>query len=87
MVDFAEKVGISRVTVRNVESGKSKPQKATLKMWALATGVNYEWLLNGTTPPPGNGESVAEGAPSQIRTDDLFFKRRQIARPVTPVAA
>lgn len=87
MVDFAQKVGISRVTVRNVESGKSKPQQATLKMWALATGVNYEWLLTGKTPPPGQGDGVAEGAPSRIRTDDLFFKSRQSRRPASPVAA
>lgn len=75
MVEFAEKVGISRVTVRNVESGKSHPQQATLKMWALATGVNFEWLLTGETPPPGSGDGVENGAPSEIRTHDLFFKR------------
>lgn len=78
IVEFAEKVGISRVTVRNAESDRTEPQMNTIKLWALATGVNYEWLLNGTTPPPEDGEGVAEpGAPSQIRTDDLFFKSRQ----------
>lgn len=84
---FAEKVGISKATVTNAESGKNRPQKNTIKIWALATGVDYEWLLTGKTPPPGDGDGVSEGAPSRIRTDDLFFKRRQIARPASPVAA
>ncbi len=79
MGEFAEKVGLSRVTVGNAESGKKKPLEVTLKRWSLATGVSYEWLLNGTTPPPEDGEGVAEpGAPSQIRTDDLFFTREML---------
>ncbi len=77
--EFAEKTGISKATVTNAESGKNKPFKNTIKIWALATGVDYEWLLNGTTPPPEDGEGVAEpGAPSQIRTDDLFFTREML---------
>lgn len=87
MGEFAEKVGISRVTVGNAESGKKQPLEVTLKRWALATGVNYEWLLTGKTPPPGQGDGVSDGAPSQIRTDDLFFKSRQNRRPASPVAA
>lgn len=75
IVEFADKVGISRVTVRNAESDRTEPHKNTVKMWALATGVSYEWLLNGKTPPPGSGDGVENGAPSRIRTDDLFFKR------------
>lgn len=76
-VEFAEKTGISRATISNAETGRSEPQKTTIKVWALATGVNYEWLLTGKTPPPNDGDGVECRAPSQIRTDDLFFKRRQ----------
>lgn len=78
IVEFAEKMGISRATVSAAESGKNEPHKNTVKMWALATGVSYEWLLNGKTPPPGNGDGVEDGAPSQIRTDDLFFTREML---------
>lgn len=78
IVEFAEKVGISRGTVNNAEHGKREPSTPTIKMWALATGVDYNWLLTGETPPPGTGEGVSEGAPSQIRTDDLFFTREML---------
>lgn len=87
IVEFAEKVGISRVTVNNAEGNKKRPQQATLKMWALATGVNYEWLLTGETPAPSDdGTGVEYRAPSQIRTDDLFFKRQQKAQRLGTVS-
>lgn len=78
VVEFSEKVGIGRGTVNNAERGHREPSRNTVRIWSLATGVSYEWLLNGTTPPPEDGEGVEYRAPSQIRTDDLFFKSRQL---------
>ena len=58
--DFAERVGISRATVSNVERGATKPSKLVVRAWALATGVQLRWLETGETPtgsdPDGGGE-------------------------------
>jgi transcriptional regulator with XRE-family HTH domain len=45
--DFARKVGLSRETVRNVETGRVEPRGVTLNAWAFATGVSVEWLAHG----------------------------------------
>lgn len=76
--ELAQKIGMSRATVSSAENGKNEPYKNTVKLWALATGVDFYWLLTGETPAPSDdGTGVEYRAPSQIRTDDLFFKRRQ----------
>lgn len=78
-VEFAEKIGLAAATVGNAESGRKKPHRNNIKLWALATGVSYEWLLSGETPAPSDdGTGVEYRAPSQIRTDDLFFKRPEL---------
>lgn len=59
--DFAEKTGISRATISAAENGHRRPIRSTVKLWALATGVNVEWLETGVTPENndgGNGESM-----------------------------
>lgn len=53
---LADRMGISRQSVSNAESGRTKPRKITLNAWALATGVPVSWLQNGETPAgPGEG--------------------------------
>lgn len=48
--ELAERAGISRQTVSNAERGAGHPQRATLRVWAMATGVPLEWLLEGDKP-------------------------------------
>lgn len=59
--DLAEMVGISRTSVSNAESGKTRPRKITLNAWALATGVPVTWLQTGEAPadPDGGDEGSA----------------------------
>lgn len=44
---LAELAGLSRATVSNAERGVGIPQRATMMMWALATGVDLDWLAEG----------------------------------------
>ena len=44
---LAERAGLSRATVSNAERGVGIPQRATLLVWAMATGVDPEWLMAG----------------------------------------
>jgi transcriptional regulator with XRE-family HTH domain len=45
--DLCDATGISMTSISNVETGKVTPRKTTLMLWALATGVSYEWLATG----------------------------------------
>ncbi|WP_076676454.1 helix-turn-helix transcriptional regulator [Microbacterium sp. ru370.1] len=55
----AEALGVSRQTVSNYERGFTQPRRATVLAWAMATGVDTEWLERGTENPrpdnPGGG--------------------------------
>ena len=50
--DLAEAIEVSRETVSNYEHGHTKPRRITLRLWALATGVDSQWLETGEVPTP-----------------------------------
>lgn len=61
---LAERMGVSRNTVSNHESGATKNIRGiTLKAWALACGVPLMWLQDGSITGPG------DGAPPSIQPD------------------
>lgn len=62
--EFAEHAGISRATIGNAESGRKTPHKSTVKLWALATGVDAFWILNGYEKSPS---PEGEGLSSVVR--------------------
>ncbi|RXZ51919.1 helix-turn-helix domain-containing protein [Agromyces binzhouensis] len=46
--ELAEIAGLSRATISAAENGHRRPAKATIAMWALATGVSRDWLAGET---------------------------------------
>ena len=64
--ELADATGISRNTIANYENldWDRKRNPAYIKLWALATGMPYEWLM-GSVPGPG------DGIPQQHRRNDL----------------
>lgn len=44
---MADYIGKSRNTVGNYLAGRSKPDLAVLRVWALRCGVPLEWLRTG----------------------------------------
>lgn len=56
MQELAAATGISRGTIRNYESlDWARPRNAAyIRLWALATGMPYDWLMGGV-PQPGDG--------------------------------
>lgn len=38
---------IARTTISNAENGRSTPSRATIALWAMATGVSRTWLQTG----------------------------------------
>lgn len=51
--EFAAELDISRNSVGNYESGRTRPIPVILKAWAFRCRVSYDWLLTGETPPQG----------------------------------
>ena len=47
---FADIVGLSRVTVSKYENGHVTPQLHNLRAWAEVTGVDFDWLETGKAP-------------------------------------
>jgi transcriptional regulator with XRE-family HTH domain len=54
--DMAEVLGVSPTTVRNYRAGRTTPNRATLRVWALKCGVPFGWLLTGEIDLTGPGE-------------------------------
>lgn len=59
--DFAEQIGVSHGTVTSAELDQRAVRPITIKMWAMATGVDLDWLNTGVVtadnPDGGPGES------------------------------
>lgn len=48
--EIADYLDVSRNTVSTWINGRITPSTQTVRLWALRTGVPYEWLRDGTTP-------------------------------------
>lgn len=63
--ELAERIGVSRNTIGNMEKGRGKPRQIVLNAWALATGVPVKWIENGDAPSPdGDGGITSPGSTS-----------------------
>ena len=48
--EFAQATSLARATISAAENGHRVPSRANVRLWALATGVPYEWIMTGETP-------------------------------------
>lgn len=71
MAALAAELGVSEASVSRYESGKQNPRRAQVLTWALATGVDCDWLLDGTdhalrgaeSPVPAPAPAAPAGGP------------------------
>lgn len=69
---------VHRNTVSGWLHGRINPDIRTLRLWALMTGVPFEWLKDGIEPHhPGGPDDGATGQTSQ--PTDLDTRRRRPA--------
>lgn len=66
-VEFSQRTSMARGTISAAENGKRVPSRANIRLWAMATGVPFEWLVNGETPPDGGGVSMSRLSESNRR--------------------
>ena len=45
--EMTDYLGLSRYSVSRFITGAGQPSTQTLRLWALRTGVPFEWLLTG----------------------------------------
>lgn len=48
--EMADYLGVARNTASNWINGKNPPSKQTQRLWALRTGVSFDWLQTGENP-------------------------------------
>lgn len=94
--EMAEYFEVNRNTIGNWLNGHTTPKPAILRLWALRTGVPFEWLKTGVAPD-GDGVGPAGLEPAtyglqvpsfaQILTFPLGRSRRVTAEPVPAAAA
>lgn len=60
--DMTKYLGVHRNTTTAYLNGQTRPDTRTLRLWALRTGVRYEWLASGLVSPKQNGVLDSEHA-------------------------
>lgn len=48
--EMADYLGVARNTASNWIGGRVSPSKQSLRLWAMRTGVSFDWLLTGESP-------------------------------------
>jgi len=81
--EVADYYDVHRNTVSGWLHGRIKPDTRTLRLWAVMTGVPYEWLKDGTEPPgpqdPDGGGLLLPRMDSNHQPSDLaaFAQRKR----------
>ena len=85
--DIAEYIGVSRNTVGAWINGRTVPNKASLMLWAMRTGVPLEWLRTGESPHqegPGGGALLPAGKASRSVLPRLDSNQKPAGYPTRP---
>lgn len=85
-IAFSATTGISRATISAAENGRTQPSRATLRMWAMATGVPVMWIETGCTPWDLNPEPTDYGFDAIATVVDID-SARSLRAPVIPLDA
>lgn len=60
--EFAKLIGVGPATIQRAETGVTKPRRAVVMAWAMATGVDLAWLecaIRDLNPEPADKWSAA----------------------------
>lgn len=71
--EMAAALDVTPTTISNYTSGRTRPRKPIVQMWAMKTGVPYAWLETGALPDGGEPEKL----PSDYKSAP--------SHPVTPL--
>ncbi len=63
--EMADYLGVSRQSVGNWINGRIEPSVQTLRLWAMRTGVPFEWLAGDQFPRRAWSRKVPITTPSE----------------------
>ena len=67
--EMADYLGVARNTVSTWINGRIEPSTQTKRLWALRTGVPFEWLEHGEVTPTGEPtRATTDRYPSNLVT-------------------
>lgn len=68
--DMADYLDVSRNTVSAWINGRTPPSTQSLRLWALRTGLPYEWIKDGEVSQngPGGDDGGTKSQPTDIGT-------------------
>jgi transcriptional regulator with XRE-family HTH domain len=78
-LDMAEYLGVSQASVSNWINNRHEPTKQTVMLWALKTGIPFEWIATGCTPRDLNPEPTDSGSSWLASVIDLPSPLRAVA--------
>lgn len=81
--EMAEHLGVHINTVRNYVGGRRSPNRSVLRVWALRTGVPFEWLNEGNEERPDPG---ATGDTGRVTEREHVTRGRDLLRSL-PLAS
>ena len=63
--ELADRIDVARTTIGNYERGDiSKPKRLVVRQWALACGVDFEWLWTGIPSTEDGPNPEVAGLPN-----------------------
>jgi len=65
--EMADELGVRRQSVGNYIAGRTKPQRATVLLWAAITNVDAGWLLHGDDEGTGEASRGSRWSPDTDR--------------------
>lgn len=81
--EMAEYLGVSRNTIGNYLGRRTEPDKRTVTLWALRTGVPLAWIQTGSTDGTGPDDSGKRAT----RGYGLLPARRYVRTQANPKTA
>lgn len=86
--EMADYLGVHRNTVSAWINDRTPPDTRTIRLWAMRTGVPFEWLRDGTEPsgpPPDPHQLGGSGGDPQYGARSKRSRRTQ--KPVDQLVA
>lgn len=74
-VEFSQITGVARSSIVRYEGDVTAPRRHVLLVWAMATGVDMEWLETGKAPSHGGDGAKQQSLLRESNSRPFHYKR------------
>ena len=82
--ELSRLIDVSRTTISNYEHRHVRPVRNTVKLWAMATGVPYTWIMTGVWPDNSRGDTGKVRGTSARSSTDRASDYGSLVRQIRP---